>query len=226
MALPMPAPGDPRPAITGFGRDYWRQVRRNFTVVVPWTSFLYIGYQLTNHYQVFPVYTLPATPLDRAVPFLVWTVIPYFLLIAGMYLPIFLRSDAALRESMTALTVAVLINYSIFFFFPTVIERPPLPVGDSLSDGLYRWLIGIDSPANCFPSGHITAPAIGCWFLARQRLRWWPGIVGTYAVLAVSVLTTRQHYVIDIAGGLVTAAIGITAASRMRARGVWLAGAA
>jgi membrane-associated phospholipid phosphatase len=126
---------------------------------------------------------------------------------------------------MTALTVAVLINYGIFLFFPTVIERPPRPDGTSLADGLYRWLIGIDTPANCFPSGHITAPAIGCWFLARQRFRWWPGIVGVYSVLAVSVLTTKQHYVIDIAGGLVTAAIGIVTASRWRARGVWWAGA-
>jgi hypothetical protein len=172
MALPMPAPGDPRAAINGFGPEYWGQVRRNFAIVLPWTSFLYIGYQLTNRYQLFSVYTLPASALDRALPFLVWTVVPYFLLIAGMYLPIFLRSDAALRESMTALTVAVLINYGIFLFFPTVIERPPRPDGTSLADGLYRWLIGINTPANCFPSGHITAPAIGCWFLARQRFRW------------------------------------------------------
>jgi hypothetical protein len=226
MTSPMRAPGEPRSAITGFGPPYWRQVRRNLVIVVPWTSFLYIGYQLTNRYQLFPVYTLPASALDRALPFLVWTVIPYFLLIAGMYLPVFLRSDAALRESMAALTVAVLINYSIFLFFPTVIERPPLPTGDSLADGLYRWLIGIDTPANCFPSGHITAPAIGCWFLARQRLRWWPAITVAYAVLAISVLTTKQHYAIDIAGGAATAAIGIATASRLRARGVWLAGAA
>jgi membrane-associated phospholipid phosphatase len=186
MTSPMRAPGEPRSAITGFGPPYWRQVRRNLVIVVPWTSFLYIGYQLTNRYQLFPVYTLPAS----------------------------------------ALTVAVLINYSIFLVFPTVLERPPLPTGDSLADELYRWLIGIDTPANCFPSGHITAPAIGCWFLARQRLRWWPAITVAYAVLAISVLTTKQHYAIDIAGGAATAAIGIATASRLRAHGVWLAGAA
>ena len=66
----MPASGDHRPAITGYGPDYWRQVRRNAVIVVAWTSFLYIGYQLTNHYQAFPVYTLPASALDRALPFL------------------------------------------------------------------------------------------------------------------------------------------------------------
>ena len=202
---------------TGYTPEYGRQVWRNALIVVPWTSFLYIGYQLTNHFQFFPVRTLTATGLDRELPFLVWTVIPYFLLIGGMYLPIFLRSRELLHESLVALTVAVLVNYSIFFFFPTVIERPPVPAGANLAEVLYRWLIGIDSPANCFPSGHITVPAIGCWYIAKQRLRWrWP-IAFVYALLALSVLTTKQHYAIDIVGGLFTAGLGIFVAARWKA---------
>lgn len=72
---------------------------------------------------------------------------------------------------MAALTAAVVVNYSIFLVFPTVIARPPVPVGDTTAEILYRWLIGIDSPANCFPSGHITAPAVGCWCVSRERQR-------------------------------------------------------
>ncbi len=203
--------------ITGYTPEYARQVGRNALIVVPWTSFLYLGYQFTNHYHFFPTHTLPALSIDRAIPFLVWTVIPYFLLIGGMYLPVFLRSREVLHESLLALTVAVLVNYTIFLFFPTVIDRPPVPGGDSLADVLYRWLIGIDSPANCFPSGHITVPAIGCWYIARQRLRWRWVIAFVYALLAVSVLTTKQHYAIDIAGGLLTAGLGIWVAARWRA---------
>lgn len=203
--------------ITGYTPEYARLVWRNALIVVPWTSFLYIGYQFTNHNQFFPPRTLPALPIDYAIPFLVWTVIPYFLLIGGMYLPVFLRSRAVLRESLVALTVAVLVNYTFFLFFPTVIDRPPVPGGDGPSESLYRWLIGIDSPANCFPSGHITVPAIGCWYIARQRLRWRWVIAILYSLLAVSVLTTKQHYAIDIAGGLLTAAFGVWAAARWRA---------
>ena len=96
-----------------------------------------------------------------------------------MYLPIFLRSDAARRESLTALTVAVLANYSDLLLLPDG-DRTAAGADRRLARrGLYRWLIGIDTPANCFPSGHITAPAIGCWYLGRQRLRWWRGIAAS-----------------------------------------------
>lgn len=196
-----------------YGGMTWRNAR----LVIPWTSFLYVGYQLTNHYHAFPTHTLPLTAIDRATPFMVWTVVPYFALIGGMYLFLFLRSRALLMESMVALTVAVLVNYGLFFFYPTVLERPPVPTGDGVAAVLYRWLIGMDSPANCFPSGHITVPALACWYLARQRVRWRWAIASLYGVLSLSVLTTKQHYAVDIAGGLATAALGIWVAARWRA---------
>lgn len=202
----------------GPGWDLSLAVRQNAGLVVLWTSFLYAGYQFTNHVQFVPPHTLPETTLDRAVPFLVWTVVPYFLLIGGMYLPILLRSSDDLHEAMAALTVAVVVNYSIFLVFPTVIARPPAPVGHTTAEILYRWLIGIDSPANCFPSGHITAPAIGCWYVSRERQRGAWMIAVAYAALVPSVLTTKQHYVYDIAGGLATATLGIVMARRWRAR--------
>jgi hypothetical protein len=196
-----------------------RLMWRNALLVVPWTSFLYIGYQLTNRYPLSTPHTLPLLQFERDIPFLVWTVVPYFLLIGGMYLPVLLQSRARLIEAMTALTITVLINYSIFILFPTVMDRPPVPVGDSFAEVLYRWLIGIDTPANCFPSGHISVPAIGCWYLMQERSpvrgRW---ITAVYVVLALSVLTTKQHYAIDIPGGLATAAIGIFFGRRLARR--------
>ena len=128
-----------------------RLIGRNLLIVVPWTSFLYVGYQLTNRYQLRPPATLPMLPFEQDIPFLVWTVLPYFLLIGGMYLPVLLQSRARLIESMMALTVTVTINYSIFIIYPTVFERPPAPAGDgTCAETLYRWLISIDTPANCF----------------------------------------------------------------------------
>jgi hypothetical protein len=76
-------------------------------------------------------------------------------------------------------------------------------------DAWYRWLTTIDTPANCFPSGHITAPVIGCWALAQERPRWrWP-IRLAVIPFVLTILTTKQHYVWDLFGGLATAIIGI-----------------
>jgi len=178
-------------------------------IVVAWTSALYSLYVLTNHHHLFTPVTLPLTPIDRAIPFWSWTVVPYFGLIGGMYLPAFVQERALFIRALAALTIAVLINYSIFALWPTVIVRPDLPQGPAFYDAWYRWLTTIDSPANCFPSGHITAPAVGCWALGREhpRRRWWIRLA--FVPFALTILTTKQHYVWDLFGGLATAAIGV-----------------
>ena len=187
-----------------------------FGLVAGWTTALYSIYQLTNHYHLIPPRTLPLTALDQAIPFWPWTVVPYFVLIGGMYLPALLRERAFFWRVMMALTVGVLINYTIFALWPTTFIRPPAPTGTAFYDAWYRWLTTIDTPANCFPSGHITAPALGCWALAREnsRFRWLILII--FIPFALTILTTKQHYVWDLFGGLATAAIGIYATRNMR----------
>ena len=191
-----------------------RTVPQQFVVVLIWTSILYVGYQLTNRFHFFEPHYLPMFEFEYAIPFWTWTVLPYFLLIGGMYLPTFLSRPQDFAKALYAITFAVCINYTIFILYPTVFPRPPAPEGTSLFDVLYRWLIGIDTPANCFPSGHICVPAIGTWYLMKEhkRVAWLYGILFTF--FALTVLTTKQHYAIDIVGGLMTACVGIVLAEK------------
>lgn len=186
-------------------RTWWR----NALVWIPLTSVLYVGYQVTNRFHLVDPMPLPMSGIDRDMPFLLWTVWPYFVLIGALYLPLWLRDGAVLRRACWALVVAVCCNLAIWTLAPTTFPRPPTPEGDSLTHLAYRWLVGIDTPANCFPSGHITSATIGCWALAVERPRWRWSIWSAFAVLALSVLTTRQHYAIDILGGMGTAGLGI-----------------
>lgn len=186
-----------------------RRILIRFAIVVGWTSALYAIYQVTNRYHLFTPTLLPVTPLDAAIPFWTWTVVPYFALIGGMYLPALIRDEWLFKRSLVALTVAVLINYTIFALWPTIIARPLLPEGVAFYDAWYRWLTTIDTPANCFPSGHITAPVIGCWALAQENPRWRWAIRLALIPFLLTILTTKQHYVWDLFGGLATAVIGI-----------------
>jgi membrane-associated phospholipid phosphatase len=147
-------------------------------------------------------------------------VVPYFMLIGGMYLPALLSQRVLFIRTLIALTVGVLINYATFALFPTTLPRPALPTGDGFHLTWYRWLVSIDSPVNCFPSGHITAPAIGYWALAQEHLRWrWEfGLI--FIPFALSILTTKRHYAMDPLGGLATAAIGVWASGRMLRSGI------
>ncbi len=194
------------------------QFLKRLAVVVAWTSALYTIYQATNRYHLFTPTTLPMTSLDHAIPFWTWTVVPYFLLIGGMYLPAFVGDIVLFKRTLAAVTVGVLINYTIFFLWPTIFPRPPLPQGTMFYDDWYRWLTVIDTPANCFPSGHITAPAIGCWAMARQFPRWRLLTWLLFVPLSLTILTTKQHYAWDLFGGLGTAFIGIEATRGMMSK--------
>jgi len=187
---------------------------RRAAVVLLWTSILYVGYQLTNRFQIFEPHSLILFEFEKNIPFLAWTVLPYLLLVGGMYLPIFINSPAIFMKSLLATGFAVAINYSIFLFFPTVYPRPPTPEITSFASVIYQWLVSIDTPANCFPSGHVSVPGIGFWYLVQQRKKHaWVYII-IFILLVTTVLTTKQHYLIDIFGGLFTAFIGILLAER------------
>ncbi|MFN0084148.1 MAG: phosphatase PAP2 family protein [Blastocatellia bacterium] len=183
--------------------------RNNFKSFFPVVAVLYAGYQITNRFHLFEPRRLPMTSLDHAIPFLHWSVWPYFGLIMLLVLPLFIRTERLFRRAIVAVTVAVCLNLVIYTILPTTYPRPPLPDGEGLSLGAYRWLCAIDTPANCFPSGHITSPAISYWALAQEnpRMIWWFRAV--FALLAISILTTKQHYVFDLFGGLASAGIGI-----------------
>lgn len=184
---------------------------RNAAALLPLTALLYAGYQLSNRIHLLEPRFLPLTELDRAIPMLLWTVWPYFLLVLLLFLPLGIRDRALFRRTLWAFTLAVCLNIAVWMLLPTVFPRPPRPEGGGLTGVAYRWLCSIDTPANCLPSGHITSPAVGCWALAtehpRHRLWIWP----SFLLLSATILTTKQHYLWDLPAGLITAGLGIWA---------------
>jgi hypothetical protein len=184
--------------------------------LVPVIGVLYAGYVLTNHFPVREPSLLPLTALDRAIPLLPWTVWPYLLLAGMMALPVLLRTRRVFLQAMGALICGYSVNLLIFLAWPTTFPRPELPDDGGLTNSVFAFLHRMDTPANCFPSGHITSPCLGVWAVGRDWPAWrWP-LWGVFGLLSLSILTTRQHYVADLAGGLITAWLGIAAERKLQ----------
>lgn len=129
---------------------------------------------------------------------------------------------AAFQMSGAILT-AYYLSLILFYFFPA--QGPfifaPLQArlltaamqGNSLANAtaLYHHTSWIAPPAAyyvAFPSLHIAQPLIAAWFLRRWRAV--SVIVFGYCLLLTpSILILRWHYVVDIIGGLVVAALAI-----------------
>ncbi|WLR95263.1 phosphatase PAP2/dual specificity phosphatase family protein [Shinella zoogloeoides] len=139
---------------------------------------------------------------ERYIPFIAWTIVPYWSINAFYALSLFVNETPEevgrlARRYLTAQIVAV----ACFIAFPlqAIFVRPET---DGLPGFMFDVLGGFDKPFNQAPSLHIALLVI-IWDHWRGRLRgaglalWhvWSLLIG------LSVLTTRQHHIIDIPTG-------------------------
>jgi len=153
---------------------------------------------------------LQPTTLDHAVPYLSWSVWVYLSQFA--LLPIALltaRSDTDRSRAFYAMLLATVMAAVVFLAWPTRLERMAAPAS-GISALAWQLLYLMDTPGNCFPSLHVALAVIAGWALWRRGWRvvavLWP------AVILLSTLTTRQHVLWDVAGGVMcaTAALALT----------------
>jgi membrane-associated phospholipid phosphatase len=174
-------------------------------------------YLWLNHHPLIPSRELPLTAIDRALPFLPWSVWIYLALLSSEgVLALGVRDDATFRRMVVAYTLAMSLAFLTYACWPTRFPRPQAPEPGSWGGAGYRWLVAIDAPECCFPSGHVIVPAIVCFSLARDRRRRWPVIL--FVLLVPSVLTTKQHYFWDVIAGIVIAAAALIVAATLDQR--------
>lgn len=176
-------------------------------------SALYLG---INAYPLRAPRLLPRSALDDWLGWQAWTIWPYWLLLlAGPALTLAINERRLLHATVRAYALAIALNATVWLLWPTRIVRPPLPLGlDAFTEAAWRVLYALDGVNNCFPSGHITIPAVAAVGFAAQYPRARITVWIALAALAPSVISTGQHYAWDVIGGLATATIGLLFAGR------------
>ncbi len=148
------------------------------------------------------------TDLDLAVPFLPWTVAvyvgAYFFWAVNYVLALRLGEERAWRF-LAADMLGKSVCLAAFLLLPTAQLRPAVPEGAPLG-GLLEIIYLLDTPDNLFPSIHCLNSWL-CW----AGLRGCRDVPAGYraftlaAALAIclSTLTTKQHVLADMIGGLI-----------------------
>nr|MBN3729093.1 inositol phosphorylceramide synthase [Burkholderia sp. Ac-20379] len=147
---------------------------------------------------------------ERAIPFLPWTIVPYWSidLLYGFSFA-FQTNRAALAGHVKRLLFVQLVSVACFIAWPLRFgfERPE---AGGLAGALFTALAGFDKPFNQAPSLHIGLLVV-LWaaYAARWREGWQRALMHPwFAAIGVSVLTTYQHHAIDVPTG---AAVGCLA---------------
>jgi membrane-associated phospholipid phosphatase len=163
-----------------------------------------LGYEALNHgpYRLFL-----RTPIDQALPVVPIFVVPYVSLQPFIYgsLVIFLLFRARIFQSaVVSMILTFLVSYAFFAFLQTYVERPVLTVDDVFTR-MIRDVYSGDPPFNDFPSLHVSTSAIIAIHWWRFSRRFGPLPAVWAALIAMSTVLVRQHYLADVAGGLILA---------------------
>lgn len=167
------------------------------------------AYMLVNRCHFRAPMFLPLSFIDNVVPFSPWAMPLYFS--HFIFLPLALlslRTHAVFLRTLKSMSLAAAIACVIFLVYPTTFPRV-------LAPGFWLVLLNsIDTPANCFPSMHVALAVIAAWGLRADNRPWAPLGAAWALLIALSTVLVKQHYVADVAGGLVLA----VAASLLAAR--------
>ncbi len=140
--------------------------------------------------------------VDRSVPFLGWTIWIYLSQFLFLFLSIWLFRDNTKRShTFYGMLLATVIACAIFLAWPTTVIRPDVELA-ACTGFLWRALYLTDTPANCFPSLHVAFAGLATTAMVPEG-RFWCCLAPLWAgLIMLSTLTTKQHYSIDILGGL------------------------
>ena len=166
------------------------------------------------------------TSLDMQIPFLPWTVSIYF----GCYLFWIVNYIICVRQGekeayqfLSADFLAKWICLLFFLVFPTTNTRPEI-TGNGFWDMAMKFLYRVDSADNLFPSSH----CLTSWFcyIGIRRRKNVPAIYRSFScIMAIAVflstLTTKQHVLVDVAGGVLLAEISYFIASHTKLAGYY-----
>ncbi len=149
----------------------------------------------------------PEIAMDRALSVEpAWTLVYGSLYVFIVAMPLLVvRQRELYRRAMQAYLMVMLVGYAGFLLYPTLAPRPAQVPGEGFSAWTLRLVYSIDPPHGCFPSLHVAYSFVSA--LTCFRVHRGVGVVaGLWAALiGVSTLYTKQHYVVDVIAGVLAA---------------------
>jgi membrane-associated phospholipid phosphatase len=151
------------------------------------------------------------TRLDDAIPFWPWTSWCYLPFYAGVFIiaAAGIRRRALFNRAVLAVLVVMTIGAIGHIFigaeYPRPILHPPYP---DISSWFLASVQSIDPPGNVFPSLHVAHTTMLALILIKDRPRLGRVALAMATALALSTLTTKQHFIADVVSGYVLAFFG------------------
>ena len=199
----------------------WPTRRRDIALTALGATLMHgLAYYLANHYPYGTVRELPLTAVDLAMPFWPWTVFLYL----SDYLLIFVafegcRTRASAERFLVTELVVIFLATLIHWAFPVSFPRTLFPLPEDLAAAPAQamdFLRAFDAETSCLPSLHVAGAVLAPLLISKEQPRAFPWLMLWAAVVAVSTMTTKQHYLVDVLAGVALAVLAYLVANRLR----------
>lgn len=152
------------------------------------------------------------TSLDRRIPFVARFIWIYLWSFSATVIPLcFIRCPQLFRRAALAFTVAICISLLCFAALPVTAIHLRAHAAQLRAPGPSDWAVStiysLDPPYNLFPSLHISLTALAAFAVWKVERRYGAILFMGLALVAVAVCATKQHFVVDVLGGLVIAGV-------------------
>lgn len=158
-------------------------------------------------------YHLISLPIDSKIPFIPGFIYIYMIwypfLIVSYYFIFKYNKDKYIRSIIT-ICLSLPILYSCFILYPTTVSRPIVDSYNSITSFITYVVFKVDTPVNCFPSGHCLLCFILLFSVLKDKSlpKWFrlSNIVINFLII-ISTLFTKQHVLIDVIAAFILAFI-------------------
>lgn len=166
------------------------------------------GYFAINSLSQGREFSIMHSIVDRWIPFVPQWIYIYMAIWLVIFSPLLIVKDfPTFRQLVMAYVFVFSVSFLVFLIYPVKMIRPMIAPQD-FSTRMVAVLYSVDKPFNCFPSIHVSGIFLSA--LVCLRVRWKAGIFILIGAILISLaaLYTKQHYFVDILGGVVVALVG------------------
>ncbi len=171
--------------------------------------FAVLLYLSSNHYHFIEPRLLPMSWIDQAVPFIphsVWIYISEYFFFLVVYMTC--QDMVNLNKYFYSFLILQTVSVAIFWIAPTTYPRDQFPLPETLDTLTYLVFANLrvtDTPANCCPSLHVSSVYLSSFLFLKEQPKKFPLFFTWGTAIALSTLTTKQHYLIDVIAGILMA---------------------
>lgn len=186
----------------------WRQALALFARPQKLTPAMVLLFAIVPCYLVIAAFIAhrplhaPELALDRAIPLVpAWSVV-YGSLFCAALLPVFVvHQQELIRRTVLAFIAIWLASYACFVAWPTAAPAHAAPGADSFGGWVLAAIYDSDVRYNCFPSLHVAQCVLAALICSRVHRGVGLACGAWAALVALSTLFVKQHYVVDVVAG-------------------------